>query len=70
MSARRLTVERLVQDLPKRGEVLRLEELIHSLHQGVQVVRNEQPELVEYHLCDLQFSFEEQGMRLQLEFRK
>ncbi|MBL0387331.1 hypothetical protein JJB07_11775 [Tumebacillus sp. ITR2] len=67
---RRLTVERMVQDLPGRGEVLRLDDLIHSLHQGVQVVRNEQPELRDYHLYDLQFSFVEQGLRLQIEFRK
>ncbi|KEO85167.1 hypothetical protein EL26_01005 [Tumebacillus flagellatus] len=63
-------METVVESLPGLGVALRLDDLIHSLHQGVQTVRHQQPELVDYHLYDLQFSFESTGMRLQIEFRK
>ncbi|MGZ4031230.1 MAG: hypothetical protein ACXVDJ_03425 [Tumebacillaceae bacterium] len=52
------------------GEELRLEQLMDHLRQEVQYVREEQPDLSDFQLYDLTFSFLENGMLLQMEFRK
>lgn len=52
------------------SEELRIEELMNNLRQEVQVVREEQPELSDYQLYDLTFSFHENGMMVQMEFRR
>lgn len=64
---RRRTVKRMVTN-HTRG--LRLEQLANHLQQEVQTVRQEQPELSEYTLYDLTFSFEENGMLLNMDFRR
>jgi len=51
-------------------EGLRIESLMDRLRQEVQVTRDEQPDLREYRLYDLTFKFQENGLLLNMEFRK
>lgn len=69
VNERRRMVKRYVMNRTQ-GEGLRLEQLMDHLRQEVQYVREEQPDLSEYQLYDLTFSFLENGMLLQMEFRK
>jgi hypothetical protein len=66
---RRRLIKRFVVNGACR-EGLRIEQLMNDLRQEVQSVREEQPELSDYQLYDLTFSFQENGMLLQMEFRK
>lgn len=67
---RRRTITRLLVNRYGRGEHLRIEQLMDHLRQEVDHVREEQPELSEYQLYDLTFSFGENGLVLQMEFRR
>lgn len=64
---RRRMVKRLVTN---HEQSFRLDQLANSLQQEVQSVRQEQPELTDYTLYDLTFSFQEDGMLLQMDFRR
>ncbi|ASS74755.1 hypothetical protein CIG75_07045 [Tumebacillus algifaecis] len=66
---RRRLIKRFVVHESGRAE-LRLEQLMNNLRQQVQAVREEQPELCDYQLYDLTFSFHENGMMVQMEFRR
>jgi len=67
---RRRTITRLLVNRYGLGEHLRIEQLMNHLRQEVDQVREEQPELSEYQLYDLTFSFGENGLLLQMEFRR
>ena len=67
---RRRTINRLLVNRYGRGEHLRIEQLMDHLRQEVEHVREEQPELSDYQLYDLTFSFAENGLLLQMEFRR
>jgi hypothetical protein len=69
VNERRRMVKRYVMNRI-HGEGLRLEQLMDHLRQEVQYVREEQPDLSDFQLYDLTFSFLENGMLLQMEFRK
>ncbi|MGZ4162558.1 MAG: hypothetical protein ACXVC1_09350 [Tumebacillaceae bacterium] len=69
VNERRRMVKRYVMNRT-HGEELRLEQLMDHLRQEVQYVREEQPDLSDFQLYDLTFSFLENGMLLQMEFRK
>jgi len=64
---RRRMVKRFVTN---QVQGFRLEQLANSLQQEVQSVRQEQPELTDYTLYDLTFSFQEDGMLLRMDFRR
>jgi hypothetical protein len=66
---RRRKVKRLL--VGHRGaENLRIESLMNHLQEEVRQVREEQPELQDYQLYDLTFSFQQNGLLLQMEFRR
>jgi hypothetical protein len=66
---RRRMIKRLVVNRGG-GETLRIESLMNHLRQEVQQVREEQPDLQDYQLFDLTFSFQQNGLLLQMEFRR
>jgi hypothetical protein len=71
MKERRRLVQRFVVHQGQGAdEQLTLETLTQRLQQEVQYVREEQPDLKEYQLYDLTFSFRDNGLLLQMEFRR
>lgn len=66
---RRRLINRFVTSNPNH-QGLRLEQLTGQLCREVDLVREEQPELEDYQLYDLTFSFQENGLLLQMEFRR
>ena len=66
----RRLIKRLVVNGPDHAQGLRIEQLMNQLREEVQHTRDEQPDLRDYHLYDLTFSFQENGLLLQMEFRK
>jgi hypothetical protein len=67
---RRRTITRLLANRYGLGESLRIEQFMEHLRQEVEHVREEQPELSDYQLFDLTFSFAENGLMLHMEFRR
>lgn len=70
MERKRLINRIVVHSRDRKEEGLRIEQLMDRLRQEVQYVREEQPELTDYQLYDLTFSFQENGLLLQMEFRR
>ncbi|HEU4962678.1 MAG TPA: hypothetical protein VFV52_02320 [Bacilli bacterium] len=66
---RRRTINRFVVSGPTY-QSLRVEQLMSQLSREVDSVREELPELEAYQLYDLTFSFQENGLLLQMEFRR
>jgi len=69
---RRRMVQKFVVSnrLNRDEEGLRVETLMDRLRLEVQHTRAEQPDLQDFQLYDLTFSFQENGLLLQMEFRK
>lgn len=70
LERRRLVNRFVVHSRAHSEERLRIESLMDRLQHEVQCVREELPELTDYQLYDLTFSFQENGLLLQMEFRR
>ncbi|MFC4766282.1 hypothetical protein [Effusibacillus consociatus] len=66
-------LKRLVERRLETGldsQPLRMDEFIDRLRREISLVRREDPTLDEFHLHDVKLSFQNQGIILQIDFRR